>query len=279
MNAQDHTVSGEQFGIWECDICSLRFTQDVPTEKEIGAYYRAESYISHTNTRKGIVSQLYQFVRRITLRQKRRLVEGIVGNQPGRLLDIGCGTGDFLGEMKRHGWQVQGLEPDAGAAEQARTRFAISVGEPDDLFSLEGSFTVVSMWHVLEHVHRLHAYLDRIGEVLDRAGVFLVAVPNYQSFDADRYTTHWAAYDVPRHLYHFTPHAMRHLLDAHGFEVTAIRAMPFDAFYVSLLSEKYRTGRLRLLAGFWTGLRSWLQARHRADRASAVLYIVRHKAS
>lgn len=277
--AVDHTVSQESFDVWHCSTCQLRFTQAVPDENAIGSYYQAESYISHSNTRKGLVNRLYQMVRDFTLVQKRKLIQQVSGLKTGSLLDIGCGTGEFLGTMQTAGWKCLGLEPDPGARKQAKENFQLAVHPSDHLFELAAEqYDVISMWHVLEHVHRLHLYLDQIKSCLKPSGTLIIAVPNYQSLDAGKYEAEWAAYDVPRHLYHFSPTAMQHLLRDHGFELIKMKTMPFDAFYVSLLSEKYIHGKVRLISGFFTGLRSFLATIGHADRCSSVMYIIRKAA-
>lgn len=275
LEARDHTVSGENFGIWSCTECSLRFTQDIPDAQHIGQYYQSESYISHTNTRKGLVNTLYHWVRRYTLGSKRRLLVNLSGKSSGKLLDYGCGTGAFAATMQQAGWQVLGLEPDAGARAQASLA-GVDNGAPEMLFELDAaSFDVITLWHVLEHVHRLHDVVQALVRALKPDGLLLIAVPNYSALDAAHYGEHWAAWDVPRHLYHFSPDAMQRLLSKHGLSMVQQRAMPFDAFYVSMLSEKYRHGRLRLMAAAWTGFRSWWRAMGHPDRSSSVIYILR----
>lgn len=275
LSAKDHTVSGESFEVWHCQECQLRFTQNIPVESEIGSYYQSEEYISHSNTSKGIVNRLYQWVRDYTLIKKRQLVQKVSGRKSGKILDIGCGTGEFLNTMKSSGWETLGLEPDPGARAQAQTNYGLNVEETENLFKLTDRYHVISMWHVLEHVHRLHENIDQIFSLLEEDGVLLIAVPNYRSLDAEKYQEYWAAYDVPRHLYHFSTTAMDRLLSDHRFEIDSIKKMPFDAFYVSLLSEKYQHGRLRLIAGFWNGLRSFLRSLNHSDQCSSILYVIR----
>src|SRR5688572_30196031 len=113
LTVKDYTVSKEEFVIWQCGACTLRFTQDVPDAESIGAYYQSEDYISHTNTSKGLVNQLYQRVRKLTLEQKAKLIQEVTGLTKGSLLDVGCGIGAFVHTMKTKGWQAEGLEPDA----------------------------------------------------------------------------------------------------------------------------------------------------------------------
>lgn len=276
LHAKDYTVSQQMFAIWHCNSCTLRFTQDVPGEQAIGNYYQSDNYISHSNTGKGLVNRLYHLVRRFTLSSKKKLVEKVSGKNTGQLLDVGAGTGAFAGFMQQHGWRVTGLEPDAGARGKAKELHGISLLETGALFQLpEGSFDVITMWHVLEHVHALHKYLDQLKTLLKPGGVLLIAVPNYTSEDATIYQQYWAAYDVPRHLYHFSPASMRKLVAKHGMAVKNIRAMWFDSFYVSMLSEQYKNGKSNLVKAFWNGLRSNMAASGNKEKCSSVIYEIR----
>ncbi|MDX2248840.1 MAG: class I SAM-dependent methyltransferase [Bacteroidia bacterium] len=275
LTPSDHTVSGESFEVWHCQNCSFRFTQNIPVANEIGSYYQSEDYISHSNTRKGIVNQLYQIVREITLRGKRNLIQNLSGKKNGRILDIGCGTGEFLGKMKNSGWETLGLEPDEGARNLASQNHGLTVFPSAQLFALEnGTYDVITLWHVLEHVHELKPYIQKIHALLKTDGLLIIAVPNYQSFDAEKYGNFWAAYDVPRHLYHFSPGSMKQLLKTQQFFIREMRRMPFDAFYVSLLSEKYISGKMNLFSAFITGLRSYIRNLRSVEKGSSVLYVV-----
>jgi SAM-dependent methyltransferase len=273
LKAKDHTVSGETFAIWECASCTARFTQDVPNAAEIGRYYQSENYISHSNTKRGLVNKLYHRVRTITLAQKRSLVKKATGLDIGNLLDIGAGTGLFVDAMRKAGWKVTGLEPGEEARRHAR-EMNIVLNDAADLFSLApASFNAITMWHVLEHVHDLHGYLSQIAKLLQPGGRLIIAVPNYTAADAKAYGANWAAYDVPRHLYHFSPAAMRKLLQQHGFSLGSMHSQWFDSFYVSLLSEQYKTGRQHFVKGVWNGFKSNMNAAGSAARCSSVIYV------
>lgn len=273
LTATDNTVSKETFDICHCGHCTGRFTQKVPGNAEIGRYYQSQEYISHSETRKGLINRLYHSVRKITLRSKQNWVKSATGLKQGNLLDIGCGTGAFLHFMQQTGWQVTGLEPDENARHNAKTLYNIDPLPSGELFELPAQqYDAITMWHVLEHVHSLHDYLDQIRTLLKPEGSLLIAVPNYTSPDAEHYGKYWAAYDVPRHLYHFSPFSMEQLLLQHKIRVVKKHPMVFDGFYVSLLSEKYKTGSSRLFAGFWHGLRSYRKGLKDVDRCSSVVY-------
>jgi 2-polyprenyl-3-methyl-5-hydroxy-6-metoxy-1,4-benzoquinol methylase len=275
LQAIDHTVSQQVFAIWQCQQCSLRFTQDVPAESEIGRYYQSDNYISHTETDRGLINRLYHTVRKITLQSKRKMIESLASGSGRELLDIGAGTGAFAGYMRHHGWLVTGLEPDAAARDRARTLHNVTLEPVDSLFLLPAEkFDVITMWHVLEHVHALHRYLNQLKKLLKPGGVLLIAVPNYTSNDAAAYKAFWAAYDVPRHLYHFSPAAMKQLLTAHGLTLRAIKPMWFDSFYVSMLSEKYKTGHSHPIRGAFRGAISNWKALFDKTKCSSVIYVI-----
>lgn len=275
LTAKDYTVSGEEFGIWECGNCTLRFTQDVPGAEVIGPYYQAESYISHTDSRKGIVNQLYHIIRQHTLAKKRRTIQAATGLKQGKLLDIGAGTGAFAGHMKASGWEVTGLEPDEQARAVAAKVNGVNLLPASDLYSLTPDhYDAITLWHVLEHVHDLHPYMGQLARLLKKSGRIFIAVPNYTSHDAEVYKNAWAAYDVPRHLYHFSPDAMEVLLAKHDLQLQVTQPMWFDSTYISMLSEKYKTGHSSLVKAAWTGLRSNMKAFVDKSRCSSLTYVV-----
>ena len=270
---RDNTVSKEIFEIWQCASCTLRFTQDAPGENEIAPYYKSETYISHSNSSKGFVNSIYLFVRRFTLRSKRKLIERVTGLKKGTILDVGAGTGAFLREMQKAGWYVEGVEPDSEAIKKAASLHGIIVKKSDELFQLtENGYDVITLWHVLEHVHQLHEYIEQLKLLCKPKGRIFIAVPNYTSNDGEHYGSAWAAYDVPRHLYHFSPAAMNTLMDEHGFKIENMHPMWLDSFYVSMLSEKYKQSSLQLLKGFWNGFESNSKAIRNKRRFSSIIY-------
>ena len=277
LTVKDFTVSSENFEIVECTSCGFRFTENPPPPDQIGRYYQSDAYISHTDSKKGIFNTIYQLIRKQAVQSKRKLVCHFSQRKTGTLLDYGCGTGAFLVEMKSAGWQVQGMEPDPGARSRAEALTASTIMEPDKLPTLESaSVDVVTMWHVLEHVHELHETLSQVKRILKENGLLVVAVPNHMSHDARHYAEHWAAYDVPRHLHHFSPASITHLMKMHGLQVREVLPMWYDAFYVSLLSEKYKTGNMRLIPAVWTGFISNLKALFNKGVCSSQIYIISH---
>ncbi|NNV53837.1 class I SAM-dependent methyltransferase [Limnovirga soli] len=278
LDAKDYTVSKNNFSIWHCQQCNGRFTQHVPDAASIGAYYQSADYISHSDTKKGLVNRLYHFVRSYTLQSKKNLVKEVSRRQNGVLLDVGAGTGAFAATMQQANWQVTGLEPDAIARENAMRNHGLPLESLSQLFSFPAqSFDVITMWHVLEHVHDLHPYIKTFQKILKQQGVLIIAVPNYTSYDATLYNRYWAAYDVPRHLYHFSPQSMQQLMAQHGFIVDAYRPMWFDSFYVAMLSEQYKNGHNNFLNAIWNGFISNLKTLANTERCSSVIYIIRKK--
>jgi 2-polyprenyl-3-methyl-5-hydroxy-6-metoxy-1,4-benzoquinol methylase len=275
LTAKDYTVSQKEFVVWHCNNCTVRFTQDVPEQNAIGAFYQSDNYISHSDTKKGFINTLYHTVRNHTLNKKRQLIINEVGTTKGKLLDIGCGTGAFLHNMKTAGWGITGVEPDFTARKKAGDLYGIQPMEPEKLFELKpASYHAITMWHVLEHVHELHAYIRQLETLIAPQGKIFIAVPNYTSKDAGIYQQHWAAYDVPRHLYHFSPAAMQQLFAKYNLKITAIKPMWYDSFYVSMLSEKYKNGKGNIVKAFFNGLVSNLKAMGDKAKCSSVIYVI-----
>ncbi len=273
LTVADISITGDVFSIWQCANCNLRFTQDAPDESSIGRYYKSENYISHTNSTKGLVNAVYLRMRRVTLLIKQRLLIKYLGKKNGTLLDVGAGTGAFLGQMQKSGWQVRGIEPDANARGIALQN-GVKLEAPDVLPTLpKQSFDAITLWHVLEHVHSLHAYMDILKSLLKERGKLFIAVPNFTSVDANAFGVYWAAYDVPRHLYHFSPQAMKTLVARHGMKLECVKPMWFDAYYISLLSSKYKNGKTSWLQALYVGSKSNAAALTENERCSSLVYI------
>lgn len=277
MQIKDHSVSHETFQVQRCSNCSFLFTNPRPGLSEIGPYYQSDEYISHTNSNKGLFNTMYQWARKRAIRSKLNLLNH-VAEGPKTLLDYGCGTGEFLAAAVQSGWVGAGLEPDAGAREQARQNHQLNVEDPVELNRLpDGQFGAITLWHVLEHVHDLQQTVSQLKRCLAGNGVLIIAVPNAEADEAQHYSEYWAAYDVPRHLYHFTQDSMIRLMQQHGLACISVEGMFFDPFYIALLSERYRHGGFRPLQAVYRGTRTTWRARKQLNLNSSLLYIFKHR--
>lgn len=276
MDVKDHFLSGETFSLYKCNSCGLISTFPAPDESKISEYYKSEKYVSHSSKPSGLFEFAYHQVRQITLKSKAKITSKYSHGK--KLLDIGCATGEYLQTCKKQGFEVSGVEPNQKAREIALANYGLKIGDLNSLnsFSPE-SFDVITMWHVLEHVHDINERMAKINQLLKLNGIAIIAVPNPESYDAHHYIDKWAAYDVPRHLFHFTQNALKTLAEKHGFTVREILPMKFDAFYVSLLSEKYKTGRSSVLKATMTGIKSNRKAKQQQNNYSSLIYILSKK--
>lgn len=254
---KDWMITKETFTIVRCTNCGFHFTNPIPAENVIGNYYKSEEYVSHSSSNKGLINRVYNIVRNYTLKQKVALLGRYTKGKS--ILEVGSGTGHFLNAAKLSGYQVEGLEPDSDARNFAQSNFNIALQTLDHLTSIPtNSKDIVTMWHVLEHVYQLKRDLNEIVRTMKSGGVFFIAVPNMSSWDAQHYKEYWAAYDVPRHLYHFQENTIKKLIETFGLVHKDTLPMKFDSYYVSMLSEKYKGGSA--LQGIINGLKSNLQA-------------------
>ena len=277
LHTKDYSLTGEDFQIIQCANCSLEYTDPAPSKQDIVPYYNFPSYISHTDTKEGIVNQIYHKVRNHTLTQKTNWVQSLFTGHKGQLLEVGAGTGAFAHSMFKKGWKVTALEPDAASRQKALDNYDINLLPIEALYQLEpAKYEVITLWHVLEHVHDLHAYMKTFHSLLKPNGRLIIAVPNYTSYDAGFYKNYWAAYDVPRHLYHFSPLSMHYLAKKHKMTIVQKLPMWFDSFYVSLLSEKYKqSGMIGMMRAFFVGCISNIIALRNADRGSSLIYEIK----
>lgn len=250
---KDYSVSKELFSLLYNKEYDLLKTHPFPNLDLLPKYYESEDYISHTDGQRSFFEKLYHFVKKRAIQNKVNLINSYHKNK-GTLLDVGCGTGDFIVEAKKQGWNAIGFEPNPTAKQLATTKNVLTI---DDLFALTPhSFDVITLWHVLEHVPNLEAYIQNLKRILKPDGTLIVAVPNYKSFDAVYYKKYWAAYDVPRHLWHFSKISIKRLFSDVEMKLECVLPMRFDSFYVSMLSEKHKTGKLNFIKAFVIGFRS-----------------------
>ena len=272
ITVKDHSVSGETFDLLLDTELQLLKTHPQPSLENLPKYYESDDYISHTDGKRSLFEKVYHFIKRKAIRDKVSLITKLQP-QKGSLLDIGAGTGDFLQEAKNQQWNCTGIEPSDKAkiiAIQKGVSFA------ESLEALENhSFDVITMWHVLEHVPDLEKQIQELKRLLKPSGTILIAVPNYKSFDAQHYGKFWAAYDVPRHLWHFSKIAIEKLFARENMKLIKVLPMVFDSFYVSLLSEKYKNGKMNFVNGFLIGLQSNWKAKRNFEYSSHI-YVLKN---
>ena len=276
FSAVDHLVSQECFDVWICGHCGFRFTQNVPDEQGIDKYYESADYISHSDTEKGLMNRLYHFARNMMLTARAGLVTRATGLRQGWLLDIGSGTGYFAHLMTEWGWTVRAIEKNSQARHFAQEHFGLK-SDGDEAFNTlqDKSFDCITLWHVLEHLQHLNIMGDKFYRWLKDDGALLIAVPNNTSTDASHYGADWAAWDVPRHLWHFSPATMQLFAQKHGFKIMKTIPMPLDGFYVSMLTEQYLGHKMSFLRGFWQGACAWVSSWGRKERSSSLIYVLK----
>ena len=276
LKTKDHAVSGEEFNLMYDKNYELLETYPKPSVSEIGKYYKSENYISHTDARKALTDKLYQWVKKYTLTKKLKLINSLTRTEK-TVLDIGCGTGDFLVRCKKDNWSVAGVEPGRNARKRAQQKLGQESSETivDALEQLgTAKYQVITLWHVLEHVHDVFEYIDLIKKRLKEDGRLVIAVPNYNSYDARYYKDYWAAYDTPRHLWHFSQTAIKRIFREKNMQLHKTIPMPFDAFYAALLSEKYKSRKTNFLKAFFIGLLSNFKALSTKE-FSSLIYVLK----
>lgn len=273
LKVKDHLVTEELFDLYSCDHCQVLITSPRPGEERISAYYDSPEYISHNKNSGSLINRLYKLVRTFTIKRKLNFIANYDG-QKGKLLDYGCGTGDFLKEAGKKGWEPIGYEPSETAVSYARSAVGKNVFTDAAHLNYYDQLSAITMWHVLEHMHDLHASLNSFSKMLKPGGLLFIAVPNPYSWDASHYKEAWAAYDVPRHLYHFSKKSVKLLLEENQFSLIDVKPLTLDAFYISLLSEKYQTGSSSFIKAFVKGMRSNMKAKKHMNYSS-LIYVAR----
>jgi 2-polyprenyl-3-methyl-5-hydroxy-6-metoxy-1,4-benzoquinol methylase len=272
IKVKDNSVSKENFELLLDEELQLLKTHPQPSLEMLPKYYESEDYISHTDSKRSLFEKMYQIIKSYSLNKKVSLLHSF-HPEKGTLLDIGSGTGDFLATAKKVGWQITGIEPNEKAKTIAKSKGVTFV---DNLESIPNeTFDIITMWHVLEHVPDLENQIKTLKRLLKPNGTIIIAVPNYKSYDAKYYGAFWAAYDVPRHLWHFSKTAIEKLFAKENLKLIKVLPMLFDSFYVSLLSEKYKTGRMNFIKAFYTGLKSNIKAKQNFEYSSHI-YVIKN---
>lgn len=276
LSCIDHTKSKESFKIVSCETCGFTLTNPRPNNKDLPNYYKSEMYISHTNSKHGLFNWVYQKVRSYTIKSKVSLIKKT--KTRGALLDVGSGTGEFLFACKNAGLDPYGIEPSKKAREQAIKNYDLKISSNPKLSQYtNGKFDSITMWHVLEHISELDETISEAKRILKKDGKIIIAVPNHNSWDAKYYKEYWAAWDVPIHLWHFSKATIQKLLNKHGFVLTKTKPMVFDAFYVSILSEEFATGKKKFIKGMLIGLISNAYAFIKKTGYSSSTYVFEKK--
>lgn len=276
---KDHAVSKENFILCKCSNCSLLFTNPRPDEQSVAPYYDFPEYFSHEDRAKNLTQFIYQKVRNYSVRKKVKLFSGL--HQKGRILDYGCGTGALLAEAKHQGWKVSGIEPNSKARTKANLKLKGRVKETIDDLPKEKKFDIITLFHVLEHIHDMKKTVKSLIKALNSNGYLLIAIPNPESWDAHKYGSFWAGWDVPRHLYHFDIIAMEYCAETFDLTLVEIKPMKFDSYYVSLLSEGYLNPNQNLISryfnAFFSGRKSNQEAKNKPGNHSSNLFIFKKK--
>ncbi len=272
LSVIDYSVSKETFDLYYDQDLDLLITSPQPSPENLGRYYESNDYISHTDSKRSLFEKVYHFVKGIALKNKLNLINNCSSSK-GNLLDIGAGTGDFLFTAKQNGWETIGVEP----SEKAK---GIAIGKgikfSDSTQDLEShSFDVITMWHVLEHVPNLEIQIKELKRLVKPNGTIIIAVPNFKSYDANYYGEFWAAYDVPIHFWHFSKKAIQLLFEKENIKLEKVLPMKFDSFYVSLLSEKYKNGKMNFVKAIWIGLVSNWKAKSSLEYSSHI-YVLKN---
>ena len=275
IKSKDYSTSKQAFNIDKCDNCGFLFTNPRPEEKNIGKYYLSDNYLSHTNKKDGFFSVLYQTVRKRAVKMKTKLL--INTTKTKKHLDIGCGTGEFLKSCNDKGIKTVGIEPSEIARKIAIENYGLEIKENTELNQFkEKSFDSISMWHVLEHVYDIHKTVNNLSNILKNNGYAIIAVPNHKSFDSKFYQKYWAAWDLPIHINHFSPKTIEDLFKKYGFTLENKIGMRYDAFYVSMLSNEYISGKKQYFKGFLIGLVSNVLAYLKIYEFSSTIYIFKN---
>ncbi len=266
---KDDFLSKEDFHICECLNCGLQYTMPRPPKDKIGNYYKSEEYYSHQENKKGFIPKLYEAVKKVNLRKKYRLATKDLAE--GKLLDIGCGVGDFIHRAEEKRWECMGVEPSEEAKVIAKKRIKANIINSEELEQIpDNTFDLITMWHVLEHVDDLKWQVEQLQRLIKPNGRIVIAVPNYKSHDGKFYKEHWAAYDVPRHLNHFNKQTITKIFKSKGLQLKKTDKLIWDAYYISYMSEQYRIHKFPLLRGVFQGLVSNCKARKSGEWSSMV---------
>ena len=270
LELKDYFLTGEKFELYEDSKTKVLYTLPQPIQN-LGKYYESKNYISHTDGKKSLFERFYQIAKHINLNEKLKLMNKIASGKT--ILDYGCGVGDYLEFMQKNGYNVLGMEPNESARKIAQSKVGEQKVVSTELKDINQKFDVITLWHVLEHIPNLNEIIEQLKNHLTENGTLVIAVPNHKSYDAEYYGQYWAAYDVPRHLWHFSADSMHKLFNNFGMKIETINPMKLDSFYVSLLSEKYKGNKLGFLNAIRVGIQSNMKAKKTGEYSSLIYTI------
>lgn len=269
---KDYLVTGNSFEVRLDQQTQIAYTHPQPNEEELGQYYASEEYISHGNKKRSVIERIYAIAQNIMLKQKEQwLTKHSTQNK--RYLDFGCGTASLVAYLNGKNWDSYGVEP----SEKARNFSAVAERLYPSIEELpQKEFDAIALWHVLEHLPDPAKFLKTFYDRLDQQGHLFLALPNFNSYDAKHYGNFWAAYDVPRHLRHFSARGIIQLCEENGFAFVESKGLAFDAFYVSYLSEQHQKNKFAFIKGMMVGCWSNLLALFTQEYSSK-LYVFKKK--
>jgi len=275
LQVPDWLVSKEIFELKQCAHCDFIFTANAPIEQNIGPYYNSEEYVEHSDTSSGIIYGIYHYARKIMLQYKHKKIKRLgVGK---KLLDVGSGSGYFLNHMKNKGYEVTGVEISKKAVALCEQKFGITAHHPQTFLDgkLDTNFSIISLWHVFEHVYQFDAYFDLFSNSLAENGVLILALPNCDSWDAKMYQSYWNAYDTPRHIWHFTPQTLQLFAEKRGFKIIKKHRLPLDPFFNAMVSDSYKDRFTFLPVTLFKGLAAYLASLINIDKSSSIIYVLK----
>jgi 2-polyprenyl-3-methyl-5-hydroxy-6-metoxy-1,4-benzoquinol methylase len=272
MKVKDHFLSQEEFEIVETNTVGVYKTYPIPANIE--PYYDSTDYISHHQDSGSIKEKFYKFLQNFNLKYKKNILQknSKLGS---KVLDYGSGAGEFVKYIEQH-YVTFGYEPNHSARKNSldkisKTKIVNNLSEIKDEF-----FDVITLWHVFEHIENQQEILEEFYKKLTIQGKLIIAVPNPDSYDAKKYREYWAAYDVPRHVFHFSKRGMVNLMNNPQWKIKEIKPLLLDSFYICMLSEKYKKYRLFWLKGLLFGTISNFKAFYTGEYSS-LIYVIEKK--
>ncbi len=275
LKLKDYFLTQEDFEIYRCPHCGLLFTWPRPNDSELGRYYKSDDYLSHNESKKGIIPFIYNRVKRVNIKNKFNIATTAAKGK--RMLDFGCGVGDFIFYAKQNGYEVAATDVSDNARNAAAKKLGTPLPSPQQVFEMpDNSFDIITMWHVLEHIGDLKTQIFHLDRLLAQDGRLVIALPDYLSYDAQHYQKMWAAYDVPRHLNHFDKNSLQNLFSTTQLKLVDTKPLKWDSYYISMMSEKYRGASLSFVRGLVQGFKSNRAAR-KSGEYSSMVYIFERK--